>query len=85
MAQFRELLSTGLFTVIVLFSVVACSSNDDVDEFTDTSYTFDGIEWAIIIVHNLILHTPRRYHRTLCSYIMLPSLSKRLLPLIALT
>lgn len=45
MTQIKEILKTGLFTVIVLCSAAACS-NDDENE--DTSYTLDSIQWAML-------------------------------------
>lgn len=45
MAQFKELLRTGLIAVIVLCGVTGCDKEDE--EFKDTSYSLDEIEWAI--------------------------------------
>ena len=45
MTQIKEILRTGLFTVIVLCSAAACSNND---ENEDTSYTLDDIQWAML-------------------------------------
>lgn len=45
MTQIKEILKTGLFAIIVLCSTAACSNDD---EIKDTSYTFDGIQWAML-------------------------------------
>ena len=45
MTQIKEILRTGLFTVIVLCSAAACSNND---ENEDTNYTLDSIQWAML-------------------------------------
>lgn len=62
MTQIKEILKTGLFAIIVLCSTVACSNDN---EIKDTSYTFDGIQWAMLyddkVEETIIDVTPESY------------------------
>ena len=62
MTQIKEILKTGLFAIIVLCSSVACSNDN---EIKDTSYTFDGIQWAMLyddkVEETIIDVTPEIY------------------------